>query len=87
MTQVQLAAQLGIEQPRVSRAVKHCRMKVDLAGRILDVIDPKRELLNEGHVLLARAYPDRFGRWDPPARDVPREAGAADRLGSAARSA
>lgn len=87
ITQVQLGAMVGVDQPRISRAVKHCRMKEELAGRILDAIDPDRKLkLNEGHLLLARRYPLSFGVWEAP-RDVPRETLPPDRLGSAARSA
>ena len=67
MTQGELAARVGTDQPAISRAVRHCRLSIGLALRILDEIDPAREHIDERHILLARSRPELYGRWSPPA--------------------
>lgn len=75
-----LAAKVGVTQPAMSRAIRHCLLSLELAVRICDAIDPARAVIDERYLLLAKVAPALYGRW--PAMDLARpvepQAGASE---------
>lgn len=66
ITHGELARMLSVSQSTVTRMVNKCAGSVDLARRIVAEIDPKRTMIHEGWILLAREVPEVFGWWAPP---------------------
>jgi hypothetical protein len=57
VTQDALAARLGLRQGSLSRLVRRVS-RPKHASRILDAIDPERQVLDELHLLYPERYPD-----------------------------
>ena len=55
-----LARRLGVGQPAISRAIRHCQLTLELAVRICDELDPERAEIDERYLLLPKIAPARY---------------------------
>jgi len=66
---LELARRLDVNQSVVSRAIRNAKCSPKLAVRILDLLDPGRQAIDERYLLLCKVAPHLYGQW--PSIDTP----------------